>query len=133
MHAANPHGSNAPPMRVLGQVAVPLRFENDDRVREVTMRVTEGLPYSMIIGSQYFRRHQSALDFRPFKGFQPAPDAPWIPFANQLNHQPYGSLLRLSLRRACRHMMKSHGKTALVESGMCGSRKPSRPYGDSPT
>ena len=93
LHAANPIDSDAPPMRILGQVAIPLFFENDEKVREITFRVTDQLPYSMIIGCQYFKRNKSALDFRPYRGFQPQPGAPWIPFANELNQKPYGPRL----------------------------------------
>lgn len=90
LRAANPYGDPTPPMHILGQVAVPLFFEGDEKAREITVRVVDGLPYGMIIGAEFFRRNRSALDFRPFRGFQPEPGAPWVPFANTSTDQLYG-------------------------------------------
>ena len=93
LHAANPVGSNTPPMQILGQVAVPLLFENDSKCREVSFRVVDGLPYAAVLGKRYLKRNKSALDFRPFKGFQPEPGAPFVPFSKELNQEPYGPRL----------------------------------------
>lgn len=90
LRAANPYDNPTPPMHILGHVAVPLFFEGDDTVREIPVRVVDGLPYGMIIGAEYFKRNQSALDFLPFRGFQPEPGAPWVPFANMPMKQVYG-------------------------------------------
>ena len=93
LHAANPCDSDVQPMHILGQVAIPLMLEGDEKVREIPVRVVDGLPYGMIIGAEFFKRNQSSIGFLPFQGFKPEPGAPWVPFANTRNGTPYGPSL----------------------------------------
>ena len=61
LRAANPSGSNIPPMRIRGSAVIPIRFHPKDRVRKVWVRVVDGLPYGFILGASFFRRNKSTL------------------------------------------------------------------------
>ena len=61
LEAANPSDSGVPPMRIFGHVTIPIMFDSDSRVRNVTVRVVDGLPYGFIIGAEYLRRNKSCL------------------------------------------------------------------------
>ena len=81
LQAANPSNSKIPPMRVLGSSVVPIVFAPEDKVRNVAVRVVEGLPYGFIIGAGFFRANASVLDFGVGRGFKPTHSSPWVPFS----------------------------------------------------
>lgn len=79
LRAANPIQSGVPPMNIVGSCDIPLVFMPEDRVRRVTVRVVEGLPYGLILGAAFLRQHNSVLNFAEGRGFKPAPESPWVP------------------------------------------------------
>jgi len=66
-------------MNIVGSCDIPLVFMPEDRVRRVTVRVVEGLPYGLILGAAFLRQHNSVLNFAEGRGFKPAPESPWVP------------------------------------------------------
>ena len=90
LHAANPPSNKTPPVRILGSTTLPLKFPAETRVRKITFRVVDGLPYGLIVGADYLRNEESILDFGPGKGFKHNPNAAWIPF---LDHTPPSALI----------------------------------------
>ena len=91
LEAANPRDSDTPPMRILGSVALPVLFDGDARVRDVEVRVVDGLPYGFIVEADFFRRNASVLDFGPNRGFRPVPAAPWVPFLSTAPYAPHAA------------------------------------------
>lgn len=81
LFAANPGNSGVPPMRIEGSTSVPILFKGDSVVRNVPLKVVDGLPYAFILGKQFLQDNRSALDFGVGKGFQPVPGAPWVSFS----------------------------------------------------
>lgn len=79
LRAANPIQSGVPPVNIVGSCDIPLVFMPEDRVRRVTVRVVEGLPYGLILGAAFLRQHNSVLNFAEGRGFKPAPESPWVP------------------------------------------------------
>ena len=92
-HTASPSLSKTPPMRILGSTNLSLKFPSENRVRRITFRVVDGLPYGLIVGADYLRNEESILDFGPGKGFEHSQNVHWIPF---LDHTPQ-SVLTASL------------------------------------
>ena len=90
LHAANPPSNKTPPMRILGTTTLPLKFPAETRVRKITFRVVDGLPYGLIVGADYLRNEESILDFGQGKGFKHNPNAAWMPF---LDHTPPSALI----------------------------------------
>lgn len=45
-------------------------------MRDVPLKVVDGLPYAFILGKQFLQDNRSALDFGVGRGFQPVPGAP---------------------------------------------------------
>ena len=90
LHAANPPSNKTPPVRILGSTTLPLKFPAETRVRKITFRVVDGLPYGLIVGADYLRNEESILDFGSGKGFKHKPNAAWIPF---LDHTPPSALI----------------------------------------
>ena len=90
LHAASPLSNKTPPMRILGSTTLPLKFPAETRIRNITFRVVDGLPYGLIVGADYLRSEESILDFGPGKGFKHNPNAAWIPF---LDHTPPSALI----------------------------------------
>ena len=58
-------------MNIVGSCDIPLVFMPEDRVRRVTVRVVEGLPYGLILGAAFLRQHDSVLNFAEGRGFKP--------------------------------------------------------------
>ena len=77
-------------MRILGSTTLPLKFPAETRIRKITFRVVDGLPYGLIVGADYLRSEENILDFGPGKGFKHNPNAAWIPF---LDHTPPSALI----------------------------------------
>ena len=69
-------------MNIVGSCDIPLVFMPEDRVRRVTVRVVEGLPYGLILGAAFLRQHNSVLNFAEGRGFKPAPESPWVKHGN---------------------------------------------------
>ena len=63
-------------MNIVGSCDIPLVFMPEDRVRRVTVRVVEGLPYGLILDAAFLRQHNSVLNFAEGRGFKPAPESP---------------------------------------------------------
>ena len=82
-------------MDVLGSTSVPITFPPERRTRNIGARVVRGLPYSMILGATFFRNNRSILSFRKNEGFQPSPEAPWVPFDD--HRQPEQSFPHLNV------------------------------------
>ena len=78
-------------MRILGSVALPVLFDGDARVRDVELRVVDGLPYGFIVEADFFRRNASVLDFSSNRGFRPVPAAPWVPFRLTAPYAPHAA------------------------------------------
>ena len=76
LHAANPPLNKTPPMRVLGSTLLSLLFPSESRVRRITFRVVDGLPYGLIVGADCTRNEENILDFGPGKGFKHSQNAP---------------------------------------------------------
>ena len=55
LRAANPIHSGVAPMNIVGSCDIPLVFTPEDRVRRMTVRVVEGLPYRLILGAAFLR------------------------------------------------------------------------------
>ena len=85
LFAANPGDSDVPPMRIEGSTSVPVLFKGDSVVRDVPLKVVDGLPYAFILGKQFLQDNRSALDFGVGRGFQPTPGAPWVPFSSPVS------------------------------------------------
>ena len=90
LHAANPPSNKIPPMQILGSTTLPLKFPAETRVRKITFRVVDGLPYGLIVGADYLKSEESILDFGPGKSFKHNPNAAWIRF---LDHTPPSALI----------------------------------------
>lgn len=80
LRAASPRGRKQPPMEISGSCEIPVVFNPEDKVRNVAVRVVEGLPYGFIVGAAFLRKHQSVISFAEETGFKPSPDSPWVPF-----------------------------------------------------
>ena len=80
LHAASPPSNKTPLMRKLGSTLLPPRFPSKTRVRRITFRVVDGLPFGLIVEADYLRNEEGILDFGPGKGFKHSQNAPWIPF-----------------------------------------------------
>ena len=85
LHAGNPPSNKTNPTRILGFSLLSLSFPSENRVRRITSRLVDGLPYGLIEGADYLRNEESILDFGPGNGFKHSQNAPWIPF---LDHTP---------------------------------------------
>lgn len=83
LSAANPSDSKVPPMNIVGSAHLPLIFPPEDKVRIVTVRVVEKLPYGFILGAAFLRKHGSIINFGNEGGFKPTPSSPWVPFLTQ--------------------------------------------------
>ena len=67
-------------MNIVGSCEIPLVFMPEHRVRRMTVRVSEGLPYGLITGAAFLRQHGSVLNFAEGGGdFNPSPEPPWVP------------------------------------------------------
>ena len=80
LDAANPPSNKTPPMQILGSTILPLRFPSDTRVRRITFRAVDGLPYGLIVVADSLRNEESILDFGPGKGFIHSQNASGFPF-----------------------------------------------------
>lgn len=87
LRAANPTNSAVPPMDILGSTDIPLVFPPEDQVRNVTVRVVEGLPYGLIVGAAFLRQNGSMINFADAGGFRPTPGSPWVSFVTAGNQQ----------------------------------------------
>ena len=87
LRAANPTNRGVPPMNKLGSIDIPLVFPPEDQVRNVTVRVVEGLPYGSIVGAAFLRQNGSMINFSDEGGFRPTPGSPWVPFVAAGKHQ----------------------------------------------
>ena len=65
-------------MNIVWSCDLPLVFRPEDRVRRMTFRVVEGLPYGFILGGAFLRQHGRVLHFAEGGGFKPAPESPWV-------------------------------------------------------
>ena len=83
LRAANPPDSAVPPMKVVGSCEIPLVFAPEDKARNVSVRVVEGLPYGFMFGASFLRKHGSVMNFAEGGGFKPAPESPWVPFMSR--------------------------------------------------
>ena len=77
LRAANPTNSAVPPMKNPGSCEPPLVFSPEDRVRKVLVRMVKDLPYGLIIGAAFLRKHGSITSFAAGGGL---PESPWVPF-----------------------------------------------------
>ena len=80
LRAANPTSSEVPSMKISGSCELPLVFSPEDRVRKVLVRVGEDLPYGLIIGAAFLRKHESIISFAAGGGLKPAPESTLVPF-----------------------------------------------------
>ena len=80
LRAANPSSAKVPPMSITGSCTIPLIFPPMDRVYEVTVRVVQHLPYSVVLGTAFMKENRSIISFDSIGGFKPSPDAVWVPF-----------------------------------------------------
>ena len=74
-------------MNIVGSTDILLVFPSDDQVRNVTVRVVEGLPYGMIVGAAFLRQNGSMINFADRGGFKPTPGPPWVSFVTAGKHQ----------------------------------------------
>ena len=72
-------------MRILGSTLLPPRFPSKTRVRRITFRVVDGLPFGLVVGADYLRNEEGILDFGPGKGFKHSQNAPWVPFLDHIS------------------------------------------------
>ena len=73
LRAANPHDSDVPPMKILGTCLLSMVFPPEDGIFRVRVRVTEGLPFALILGAAFMRKHGSILLFEGAGWFMPTP------------------------------------------------------------
>ena len=78
--AANPTSNAAPGKNNSESCELPLVFNTEDPVRNVLVRVVEGLPYGLLIGAALLGKHGSNISFSFGGGFKPAPESPWVVF-----------------------------------------------------
>ena len=66
-------------MNIVRSCDITFVFMPEDRVRRMTVRVVEGLPYGLILGAAFLRQHGCILNFAEGGDFKPAPESPWVP------------------------------------------------------
>lgn len=81
LRAANPSDSGVPPMNILGTCVLFLVFPPAGGSFGTKIRVVERLPFGLILGTAFMRRHHSALLFDgPGSGwFRPGAESPRVP------------------------------------------------------
>ena len=81
LRAANPENSGVPPMDILGTRIIFLVFPPVDGIFGAKVRVVEGLPVGVILGTAFMRQYESALLFDgPGSGwFKPTPTSKRVP------------------------------------------------------
>lgn len=81
LRAANPHNSDVPPMRILGTCILFIIFPPVDGIFAASVRVVEGLPFGLVLGTAFMRYHGSSLLFAgPGSGhFKPNPHSSLVP------------------------------------------------------
>ena len=57
-------------MNIVGSCDIPLVFMPEDRVRRVTVRVVEGLPYGLILGAAFLRMEHAPSEGGEGRGFR---------------------------------------------------------------
>ena len=80
LQAATPTGSKVPGMTILGSTVLSIVLPPDDHVKNISVRVIQGLPYAFILVSGFVRANSSAISPGKGKGLLPSPGAPWVPF-----------------------------------------------------
>ena len=83
-------------MRIAGSCELPLLFVPENRARKVSVRVFEDLPYGLIKGTAFLRKHGSVIKFAVGGGFKKAQESPWVPFTSS----PAAPLSRKEDRKA---------------------------------
>lgn len=63
-------------MNVVGSTALPQVFHPDGRIRKVSRRVVQDLPYGCILGAACSCVNRSVLSFVEDGAFNPSPDVP---------------------------------------------------------
>ena len=88
--AANPINSKVPPMDILGTCLLALVFPPIDGIFRAKVRVVKGLPYGLVLGTEFMSRHESLLSFgRPGLGwFKPTPDSDRVPLLSSIVERP---------------------------------------------
>ena len=66
-------------MNIIGSCDIPLVLMPEDRIRRMTVRMVEGLPYGLILGAAFLRQNASVINFTERGGFKPAPRSSWVP------------------------------------------------------
>lgn len=79
LRAANPRGSNVAPMPIIGTVLLPLIFPPVDRVFRARIRVVEGPPFRLILGTAFLRHYSSTILLEGAGSFKPTPDSCRVP------------------------------------------------------
>ena len=84
--AANPIDSNVPPMDILGTCLLALVFPPIDGIFRARVRVVKGLPYGLVLGTEFMSRHESILSFARLGlgWFRPTPDTDRVPLLSPI-------------------------------------------------
>ena len=82
LRAANPTGSDVPPMSIIGTALLQLIFPPEDRIFRARLRVVRDLPLGLILGAGFVRRHGGVIDLGDREGagsFKPSRDSRSVP------------------------------------------------------
>lgn len=102
LRAANPSDSGVAPMTIRGTCVLFLVFPSIDGTFGVRVRVVEGLPVGLILGTAFMRRYHSTLDFggvgagwfRPSPTSDRTPLLPWLEPQRMNTKTPRGRDMR---------------------------------------
>ena len=75
------HEQRGPHVRMPGQCEISLVSRPEYRVCEVLVRMVKDLPYRLITGAVFIRKHGSVVCFVD-GGLQLSPETPWVPFVS---------------------------------------------------
>ena len=50
-------------MNIIGSCDIPLVLMPEDRIRRMTVRMVEGLPYGLILGAAFLRQNGTVFNF----------------------------------------------------------------------
>ena len=89
--AVNPRNSGVSPMEVIGFCVIPMVFSPVDRVFRISFRVVRDLPYAVVVGAAFMKKHQSTIRFRGKEGFKPTPGSTWVPFSSHTTNSASSS------------------------------------------
>ena len=91
LRAANPRNSGVSPMEVIGSCLIPMVFSTVDRVFRISFRVVRDLPYAVVLGAAFMKKHHSTIIFQEKEGFKPTPESTWVPFSSHTTNSATSS------------------------------------------